>query len=221
MRTIRRGMVALLVTVGWLVIPANADAYGNCVAMTTHVYRDGGLEGLNVVATAEAQFVWMGDTQCDISMYDTWIELELVLDMPGGSDSDYGYAAYYDVATATASGTIDSSGWYIATQWVDVYGECRYGCQYVTSDVDQDSFAVPTPTMQLDGPVNPQLYDSYWISASVDPWYLAEAIQWQGCTPDEQNHSNCLFTANSLGQNVVTASIWGYVIEQWTMNVVP
>jgi hypothetical protein len=211
---VRRGLMTVVVTAGSLSIPMSADAQ-SCIAMSTNAYRDGS----EVVATAEAQYIYNGDP-CGLSFSVAYVELSLELETPSGPYYDYGYANYYDVATATVRAPIESEGWYVATNWAEAF-DCSYFCELQSWDSDQDDYIVPTPNLALDGPVNPQQYGSYWIVASLDPGYLAPELEWQGCTPSAEDRSYCLFTAQNVGQAAVTASIFGNVSDQWNMNVVP
>ena len=72
----------------------------------------------------------------------------------------------------------------------------------------------------LSGPLSTQQNSGVYIYASLEPSYLAEALQWQGCTP-QQDKSICYYDASALGPHVVTASLDGGPGDQWTVTVSP
>ena len=159
MRTIRTGMAALLMTVGGLAIPGNAEA---CyVAFTSFAVHK---QGVEIVASAEAQVMEAEYGSCATTEYVQFplhIELQTPLDVLYDDDTGFGFpfgseGVMVNVAIASYRG---GAGWYVPTAWLgSVYAEAplpeywTYGPTYADC-YSQCDYYVPAFVLELRAPI--------------------------------------------------------------------
>lgn len=218
MRTIPRGVAVMCVLAAWLAMPARADACISQTVMISFLY-----DYSEIVASTNAQvdpYTW----PCD--WWDQDMYAHVTVETPYTTlDKVSEWGQWEATATTTVPYDEHGWGWYTAEGYATIIVTSPQAGMPEDTGKDYDYHAVPAPTLEFTGgptePV-PQHSTGVMVTISVDPWYWAQHVDFQGCTPTG-NPYLCEVDTGSVGQKTITAKIDDGpaqgVSDQWLVEV--
>ena len=217
MRTIVKGVAVICVIGASLAVPARAEACYTLTVLVSFSY-----DYSEVAASTNLQFDGWTCTQYVVSEVKAKVTLETPSEI---LPEEYELGYWQALATTSDSYGEHGWGWYTASGHGEIKVDWPFS-ETVPTDTDYDWLAVPgPPSIELDGPTSVAQYGGATVTASVDPWYWAQHIDWQGCTPVSGYPSTpaCSVDTNSVGQKTITASIgegtWEIASDSWYVQV--